>query len=113
MKALRIHVYRDNLGDCTNEGISSKYNDLLLICENGYIEIDENNLPENLVEVVEGFKGYKYLRPYKKADKDKTGYMMGGNYAGSSDSRFCQINQYPLPIHDRQETWEQYDMLTR
>ena len=53
MKALRIHVYRDNLGDCTNGGISSRYNDLLLICENGYIEIDENNLPENLVEVVE------------------------------------------------------------
>lgn len=114
MKALPISVYKCNsYGDCTNGGISSKYDRLLLICEDGFIEVDENNPPENLVEVVEGFRGHKYIRPFKKADKNKTGYMMGGNYAGSNDSRFTKINPYPLPIHDREETWEMYDMLTR
>lgn len=38
MKALPITVYRDNLGDCTNGGISSKYVVLNLVCGEGYVE---------------------------------------------------------------------------
>ena len=55
--------------------------------------------------------GHKYLRPFKSADPNKTGYMFGGNFAYSSDSRFPF--DYPLGIHDREETWEEYEMLTR
>lgn len=110
MKAINISVYRDNrLGDCTNGGISSKYDELLLVCEDGYIEIDENNLPENLVVIAEGFRGHKYIRPYK--DAEEVGWMSGGNIAYSSDARFN--SEYPLKIHDRQETQEMYDRLSR
>lgn len=104
MKALRIYVYKWNLGDCTNNGISSKYNELLLVCNNGDIDIEENNLPENLVKIVtrELFgKVYKHIEPYKKSTK--LGWMSGGNIGYSCDSRFRIISEYPLMIHDREE----------
>lgn len=115
MKALSIDVYRNGTYDCTNGGISSKYDELLLVCDEGYIEIDENNLPENLVKIVsEKLCGkdreYKYIEPYKAATK--IGWMSGGNIAYSCDSRFSELSDYPLVIHDRQETPEQYARLS-
>lgn len=115
MKALGINVLKySDLRDCTNGGISSKYNTLLLICDEGYISIDENNIPDNTAIVEEcriGYKTYFHLRPYKNPDPNKIGYMMGGNFGWCCDSRFPF--DYPLPIHDRQETQEEYDMLSR
>lgn len=114
MKALPIYVYKNNLGDCTNNGVSSKFDKLLLIHEEGFITIDENDIPENLVKVVTRklYDGeYKHIEPYKKASG--VGYMHGGNYASSSDSRFSKISKYPLAIHDRTESQEEYDRLSR
>lgn len=107
MKALGIYVYRNGLGDCTNGGVSSIYKDLLLVCEDGNIDIDENNLPDNLVVIAEGFRGHKYIRPYKEAEH--IGWMSGGNLGYSCDARFRRISEYPLCIHDRQEIQEDYD----
>ncbi len=116
MKALPIYVYKTNrLGDCTNGGISSKYDTLLLICEHGYIDIDENNPPENLVKMVrrEMCGGIYHIEPY--ARPQHLGWMAGGNYAETSDSRFRDmVNFYgAVAIHDRQETQEEYDFLSR
>lgn len=113
MKALRIDVFKNGSYDCTNGGISSKYNELLLVCDEGYIDIDENNLPENLVKIVTRKlfgKEYKYIEPYKSATE--LGWMSGGNIAYSCDSRFRELSDYPLVIHDRQETQAQYDHLS-
>lgn len=115
MKALPIYVYSNqSFKGCSNNGISEKYDRLLLICEDGFINIDENDIPENVVKVVtrniQG-KEYKHIEPYKKASK--VGYMAGGSYASTSDSRFSKISQYPLSIHDRQETQQEYDSLSR
>jgi hypothetical protein len=115
MKALPLYVYSNKgFKGCSNNGISEKYDRLLLVCEEGFIDIDENDLPENLVKVVtRNLFGneYKHIEPYKNATQ--IGYMAGGSYASSSDSRFRAISQYPLSIHDRQETQEQYDQLSR
>lgn len=115
MKALPIYVYKNSsMGDCTNKGLSSKFDTLLLIHEEGFVSVDENNLPENLVNVVTRYLGgseYKHIEPFKKATK--VGYMMGGNYASTSDSRFSKVSKYPLAIHDRQETQEEYNSLSR
>ena len=109
--ALPIYVYKNELGDCTNGGISSKYDSLLLVSENGFIKIDEDNLPENLVKLVTRNlwgKEYKHIEPYKPATQ--IGYMSGGNIAYSSDSRFP--SDYPLCIHDRQEIPEVYEKMS-
>lgn len=113
MKALPINVYRTSGPDCTNGGISEMHNQLLLICDEGYIEIDENNPPANLVKISEhhcGFSTYKFIEPV--ARPQHLGWMFGGNLAYSSDDRYGRMAEYPLPIHDRQETQEMYDLLT-
>lgn len=113
MKALPINVYRNGSYDCTNNGISSRYDRLLLICEDGYIDIDENNIPENAVKIVERQlfgKIYKHIEPIAKATE--LGYMSGGNIGYSCDSRFRELSETPLCIHDRQESQKLYDMLS-
>lgn len=115
MKTLPISVYKHKRGDCSNGGVSSFYNELLLECEDGYIDVDENNPPENLVRIVTRHlfgREYKHIEPIAPKRNDCVGYMFGGCFAYSGDSRFRAISEYPLPIHDRQETQELYDMLT-
>ena len=38
--------------------------------------------------------------------------MDGGNIGYSCDSRFSEFSDYPLKIHDRQESQKLYDMLS-
>lgn len=118
MKALPISVYRAaDMRDCTNGGISSKYGELLLICPEGFLQIDEDNPPENLVKLVRRdlFGGTVYhIEPVVRPRG--AGWMAGGNYAATSDSRFSRMlnGMYgAVSVHDRQESWEQYDLLSR
>ena len=117
MKALPITVFRAARGtDCTNGGISSRFSELLCVCDEGYISIDEGNPPENLVKIVKRkFAGevIYHVEPVNKPEH--IGWMAGGNYAASSDSRFSRMigGMYgALSIHDRQETQEMYDLLS-
>ena len=113
MKALPISIFENKrIGNCSNNGISARYDEVLIACDDGFIEIDEDNMPENLVRLVVrriGGREYMHLEPYKSVDKGCVGWMFGGSYAGCSDSRFTRISDYPLPIHDRQESQEMYD----
>lgn len=112
MKALPINVYRQPtdpfFGDSTNGGITSRFDRLLLIHSEGFIDIDPENPPENAVVLVERFicgREYKHIEPL--ASPKHLGWMAGGNIAYTSDSRFP--SDYPLCVHDRQETQEQYN----
>lgn len=113
MKALPISIYKDSrLGDCSNHGISSRYTEVLLICDEGFINIDENNPPENLVKLVTRNlfgREYKHIEPV--ARPTGVGWMSGGSLVYSCDSRFRRMSEYPLCLHDRQETQEQYDSM--
>lgn len=114
MKALPISVFRtQRISDCTNGGISSMYDTLLLICDEGFMKIDEDNPPKTLVKIVTkniGGKEYKHIEPVAKVNDGCVGWMAGGNIAYSSDSRFSRMSEYPLSIHDRQESQEHYNM---
>jgi hypothetical protein len=51
----------------------------------------------------------------RRQNNDKIiGGMDGGNYLTRSDSRFSEITgvPYPVAIHDRYETQEEYDLLS-
>lgn len=114
MKALRINVFKDGKGDCSNNGITNRFDHLLLLCDEGYIEIDETNPPENLVQIVTRFlfgKEYKHIEPVALPKSGCVGWMSGGALAYSCDSRFSRMSQYPLSVHDRQETQVQYDAM--
>lgn len=107
MKALPIDVYRRNGVDCSNDGISSRFGTLLLVCDEGFVNVDESNPPENLVRMVKRSlfgKDVYSINPWK--EPDGIGWMFGGNFAHTSDSRFTRMcgGQYgAIAIHDRQE----------
>ena len=115
MKALPISVFKNpTYSGCSNGGITERFNELLLICEDGFIDIDESNPPENLVKMVTrhfGFGEYKHIEPYASLSDGCVGWMSGGAIAYSCDSRFSRMSQYPLSVHDRQETQAQYDRM--
>ena len=76
--------------------------------------MDENNPPENLVKIVTrcfGGENYKHIEPIAAPDEGCVGWMAGGNLAYTCDSRFHRMSEYPLSVHDRQESQEQYDMM--
>ena len=122
MKALPVNVYRTaKYGDCTNGGISSKFDTLLVACDEGFIDIDPNNVPENFAMVELRHVMGKIIPTIYPADITPTGnvipregkwWMMGGNYGATSDSRFSRMigDMYgAVAIHDRYETPEEYE----
>ncbi len=101
VNAIKVNIFKSSLGDCSNGGISSKYDDILLECKDGHIKVDVDNPPENFC-FMDHLMDYKYIRPF--ADPDEIGWMAGGSLIYSSDYRFRNMSEYPLILHDRQET---------
>lgn len=105
INALPVEVYRSKF-DCTNNGISSRYNELLVVCPDGHIKVDAENPPENLFNMskINMFgKTYYRLEPYNTEGK---WYMFGGNFGYTSDSRFSDLVEGmsgAVKIFDRHE----------
>lgn len=103
---LRIYVYRDAFGDCTNGGISSRANQLTLVNVSGPSEPDDT-APAAILE--SHVRGCLRIVP---ADTGGRWYMAGGNFGASHDSRFPEACARLLghgfygavSIHDRTET---------
>lgn len=113
-KALSVNIYKPSYGDCSNHGISSKYDTVLIISEEGIWDVDLDNPPENLCEIVERElwgKTYRYVCPVVKAKG--VGWLKGGCIVDSSDSRWSKLSDRPLHLYDRDETQEEYDRYSR
>ena len=115
-KTLPVQVYRCGFTDCTNGGISSIRHTLYLECDQGFHEVEDDD--PRLIRIVERTLGWRDT-PYLHVEQvspsvttlHKVGPMFGGNFVYTSDSRFP--SDYPIPVHDRFETQEQYDQLSR
>jgi len=106
---LTVTVLRNDT-DCTNGGVSSRTRRVILIGE--FDEIPED--PILPVLRVKRRGKYVYCEPIDEVLKDHVGWMMGGNFVFTSDSRFRElVNGYPIAVHDRSETWEDYRLLSR
>ena len=115
-KTLPVQVYRCGFTDCTNGGISSRCHTLYLEHPGGFHEVEDDD--PRLIRIVErtfGWRDTPYLHVEQVSPSvttlHKVGPMFGGNFVYTSDSRFP--SDYPIPIHDRFETQEQYDQLSR
>lgn len=126
---LPCSVYRDaGIGDCTNGGVSAKFDDLYLckdyVTKEDVLEYCES---KNCMDEIERFVkcetrslfgGRRIYKDIVLIDEDNRqgllGGMSGGNLLYSCDSRWEEITgcPYPLSIHDRYETQEVYDMLS-
>lgn len=114
MKALSIAIFEDKrIGNCSNNGISKRFKEVLILCPDGNIEIDENNPPENLCKISSiTFGGNTHYHVEPVARPTGCGWMSGGSLVYSCDSRYRKMFPYPLSLHDRQETQERYNELS-
>jgi len=102
VKGMIVEVYKTGrLGDCTNGGISSKFDTLTLVGE-GVPEIFEPSDNAPIVYLKDHMGAYIAV-PQETFD-GKQHSMFGGSFLWTSDSRFRQnISEAPLRIHDRVE----------
>lgn len=116
MNKTLAYVFKNNLGDCTGHGLSSKV-------DAGYIfwncetkeAIDwckENNVDPNkqfyLVERKLWGEDHSYAEPLIKPENKNQ--MFGGNFLYTSVSNFYKMDNrmtsVPIFIHDRFEDWQ-------
>lgn len=127
---LPCSVYKNaEIGDSSNGGASSRWNSLYLcydyVTEDDVIEYcKENNKMHEVERFVQvetrnlfgkTYKNIKLVFEGRQEIRNMVGGMYGGNVLYTSDSRWEKITKcdYPLAIHDRYETQEQYEALSR
>lgn len=104
-KAISVKIYKPDYGDCSNSGISHRFNEVLIEHPEGWIEYDPDNPPENLCKIVRrNLFGRDFVHVEPVARPEGCGWMFGGCLAYSSDARFQEISHYALQLHDRQES---------
>lgn len=64
-------------------------------------EVLEDRPAVRILEKRHGDKVYIYAEPLEPGY-----YAFGGSFIYASDSRFAEINRYPIPLHDRQMNLE-------
>lgn len=108
---LCLYVFRNPLGDCTNNGASSRYETIYVVKDG--IDKDEvlrycrekKEFPDRFFKVNKINVGDKEYRRLQPVVDDESWYMAGGNYAMSCDGRYSDFVglDYPIEIHDRKE----------
>ncbi len=111
---LLAYIYRNDLGDCTNGGFSSKVRQVCIINASGPFE-PSDDCPAVILE--SGYNGpmtRNTVRAVSVDDKESDNWLMhGGNFLHTSDSRFSDLvkdltgrsSGGPVAIHDRKE-WQ-------
>lgn len=102
-KGLPAHIYRANkMPDCSMRGISSKFDEVLVIMEEKDSQIFNSSEDMPAVRIVRRIlsgKEYIHAEPVTPGS-----YMFGGTYITCSDGRFSRhVSRYPIALHDRQE----------
>jgi hypothetical protein len=103
MKGLLCFIYKHENNDSSNGGISSKTECVVLCKDNTteIFEVDDNRPGVKIVKQHLFGKDYYHAEPIVPVPEGHIGYMFGGTFIYTSDSRF-PFN-YPLPLHDRSE----------
>lgn len=104
---LNVYVFRDDLGDCTNGGVSSKAAKLCVTNVEGPSEPTED---APAVVLRKGPLNTVHLVPEVEGD-DRPWFTFGGNFGYTSDSRFQRavealaggVSHVAIAIHDRVE----------
>lgn len=109
-RCISCGIFKDALfDDCSNNGISNRYSNVLVPCPSGpeYIEAKSNKdvLPENLCLLNKHqFQDSvtEYFVPNRSPEG--LGWMHGGTFLFSTDFRFREYyGDRPIPLYDHQE----------
>lgn len=103
MKGLTAQIFRWNLGDCSNNGISSRVDAVTIIGEGRETEIFEPTAERPAV-YIERRKLHGEIVLTARPIGVPHG-MFGGTFIYTSDSRMPKTSQFshPIPLHDRVE----------
>lgn len=137
MKGLMLSVYKTaRLGDCTNGGVTSKADAVVVvgILKDGHVEplphsarvfSPDDSAPAVVLvpSLAPGYNATPHLVPLDLIENlpaDSVGPMAGGNYAGSSDSRWARLGKLfnehlalgAVAVHDRVESHALYSALS-
>jgi len=105
MKGMRVTVYRPaGYPDCTNHGLSSMYDKLLLTGEAVPQQTEEDGI--HFVTIMDN----GFMKIATPLDYEERVYMFGGNFVYSNDSSF-PFN-HPIPVFDRYESDLEQKMYT-
>jgi hypothetical protein len=127
--ATALHVH----GGTSSDGISANYSRVFIPMDDPSCQIHENknDLPE--VRYTHTTRDYYIFEPTEEYDKKKyNAWTPGGAYIQSPEGMYNDRNRwarkcfqdlvtnvhYPdgrelVPLHDRKETWEEYEMMVR
>lgn len=116
MKGLILNVLRSSGGDCTNGGPTSRVSEITVINLGKDSEIFEPTPERPAFKLEMHVRGCLRLVPVDEP-KGMCSGMFGGNYATTSDGRFGAACEKLLgtrfygavAVHDRSETWAQYN----
>lgn len=108
------YVYRNShLGDATNGGVTHKHGQVV-VAEPDEDVSGSGDLPVLRIERRSNFNDVVLKPDVGPPNETHAGPMFGGNFVWSSDSRFRdRVSASPVPVHDRFETWSNYDKLSR
>ena len=122
MKGMTMSIWKDNsIGECSNGGISKWVNRVTVVCIPEVFRANISEPNERAPAVVIKKRGsYVYAEPLESPKEGNVGWMMGGSCISTSDSRWSEYLDaefgFPgrfIPLHDRQETMEEYEALSR
>ncbi len=110
------NIYRsDRLGDCSNGGISERVSAVTVIDIPGPFEPTPQCPAVRLIRRKLGGREHIYAEPVEPVAEGHIGYMSGGTFIHSSDSRFSEAvgaGGMPVSLHDRTETPAEYAALS-
>tara|TARA_Y100000310_G_C20632346_1_gene789310 strand:- start:1215 stop:1571 length:357 start_codon:yes stop_codon:yes gene_type:complete len=114
-KGLNCYIYKNKGKDYSNGGLSSNYDEVLVIIEGEDIGPVEQSDDTPTVKVVKRMLwGEEYIHVEPLDGPEGVGWMAGGCIVSSSDSRFGEhVNKYPVSLHDRCESQKDYDRMSR
>ncbi len=111
IKGFRVEIYKNDM-DCTNGGITSKIDSIILVDESLPQQFEVGNGETYLKLVRRKIDGEIYIHAEpvgEKIESGSVGYMFGGNFIYTIDSRFKEISRQPLKVHDRRESQKLYN----
>lgn len=114
-KGLSVDVLKTvGYPDCSGGGVTSKFSHFVLLTDNPraqVFKVTEDSPALRLVKRTIGGEPYVHAEPDGPAPKGCVGPMAGGAFVYSCDSRFREITgvSYPISVHDRYETVEDYN----
>jgi len=99
-KGMTAEIYRSHFSMNDPSNVLNNFKKVTIL-DDAIPEMWEPEVQSPAVRIV---RRVIFGNPYIHAEPIQPGqYMFGGCYITSSDSRIKELNQYPIPLHDRVE----------